>query len=311
MEIIRDLFAWDNPYEGTVLSLGVFDGVHIGHRKVLDLTLAWARELNVPAGVLTFDRMPARVLQKSAPGLLISLDHRLALLGQCGFDFAAVLTFTKELADTGPADFAADVLRSRLRAKGLVVGYDQRFGRNREGDKDVLETLGRGLGFEVRSAPPVRLAGQVVSSTLIRKAIEAGRLTEASLMLGRPVSCRGTARAQKQLGRRIGHPTFWLDLHHEVRPPCGVYAARSISEKHSGPALCNIAKKRRSEHSEFSDRIERAVELCFETNVESLEGEETEVFFLRLLRPELDLSDDARFREQLREDFRHLRAAFS
>ena len=134
---------------------------------------------------------------------------------------------------------------------------------------------------------------------------------EATLMLGRPVSCRGTAREEANLGRRIGHPTFWLDLHHEVRPPCGVYAARSVSRRHSSPALCNIARTRRSEHSEFSDRGERAVELCFEKDVEGLEGAETEVLFLRLLRAELAFGDDARFREQLREDFRHLRATFS
>ena len=308
MQIITDLSGWQNPHEGTIVALGVFDGIHLGHRRVIDIGLEWARERKLPFGVVTFDRIPGRVLSNSGPGLLLSVEHRLSLLEEIGCEFVLLLRFSRSLARLTPQAFAERVLHAKLHAKGIIVGYDQRFGRGAQGDRAMLEELGKRLGFEVRSAPAVSAEGRVVSSTRIRDAIESGRIEEAARLLGRPVSCRGTAHFLDDLSRRLKHPTFWLDLHHEVRPPSGVYAARIQSRSPEGTfALCNVSTVRRSEHGPSSDSRERAVELCFERETGDLDSREAEILLLGLIRRGQPLPNDELLRRQIACDFDRLR----
>jgi len=308
MQIITDLSTWQNPYDGTIVAVGVFDGVHLGHRKVLDVGLEWARGKELPFGVVTFDRIPESVLGNRRPGLLISPEHRLGLLEEFGCDFALLVQFTRTFAGLTPRRFAEDILRDKLSARGVVMGYDQRFGKDRGGDVSTLDDLGASLGFEVRRAPAVRVEGEAVSSTRIRSAVESGRLEDAARMLGRPVGCRGTAHFLGDLTRRLRHSTYWLDLHHEVRPPCGVYAASIRVPDRAFPLiLCNISTVRRSEHNPLSDDAERAVELCFETETSDLNGREVEILLLGMIRAEQPFPGDDAIRLQIGRDFNCLR----
>ena len=286
------------------MCMGVFDGVHVGHRRVIDEAIGWSREARMPACVVTFDRTPPELAVGKGPSrLLVSVEHRLQLLRQSGLDVAALLRFTHALAETEAETFAREILHEALRARGVVIGFDQRFGKGRQGDFETLQSLGRECGFEARRTEPANVAGRVVSSTLIREAIEAGRLEDAVAMLGRPVTCRGTAAANRRMTGRVGHPTVHVDLHHEIRPPAGVYAVSVGEGAEAVSALCNISRRQRSEHSEFSETDECAVEVCFEELKADIDGKEIDVAFVRRLRDEIVFADDEEMRRQIREDW--------
>jgi riboflavin kinase/FMN adenylyltransferase len=221
------------PFTKAKVTLGTFDGVHRGHLSVLRRLLAWARETGGDAVVVTFDRPPrsalaanARAPRGASPGQILSLDHRLMLFDRLGLDATIVLTFDPPLAALEPEDFVKDILVNRLKAEGVLLGHDTRFGRDGRGDFALMRRMAEQFHFETRSVPVVELDGAPVSSTRLREAIRAGDLRLAERLLGRRVSVFGTVISGLGRGRQLGFPTINLDLHHEVRPPQGVYATR-------------------------------------------------------------------------------------
>ena len=308
MIIVRELSTWHPPANGAIVCLGVFDGVHLGHRRVLEETVRWARAESAAAGVVTFDRKPRRLAARSAPPLLLSVEHRMELFRQTGFDFAVLLAFTEALAGTAAEAFVRDILCDRIAVRGVVLGFDQRFGKDRAGDFALLQRLGRTHGFEVRQTPAMRVLGDIVSSTRIRDAIRSGRLAEAAAMLGRPVTCRGNATRNEATSRKTGHPTFVLDLHHEVRPPCGVYAVHVTGGDADVLALCNISASVHPEHGGACDLDEYVVEVCFQDLPGNIEGQEIDLAFLDLIREEMRFADAGQMRRRIRRDFDHLAA---
>ncbi len=244
MEILSGLAALPDPRLRTpVVTWGVFDGVHLGHRRVLDMLVAWARAEGVPCVVVTFDRHPAEVLRGVHVPLISPLGERLRLLGERGVDAVLVLNFTVEFAKTSAEAFIRDVVAGALRAKGVVLGHDSRFGRDREGDLATLEALSRQLGLSVRRGDPEIFEGRPVSSSLLRELIFAGRLAEARRLLGRPPSVIGTVVRGDRRGSAIGIPTANLELHHAVRPPGGVYAAEVPLDGRLHLAVVNIGTR--------------------------------------------------------------------
>lgn len=304
MIVVKDLLAWRNPFEGMIVCMGVFDGVHVGHRRVIDEAIGWSREAKLPACVVTFDRVPPELgVDKGPSRLLVSVEHRLQLLRRCAFDVAVLLHFTHALVETSADTFVRQVLHDALHARGVVVGFNQRFGRGRQGTFETLRSLGEQYGFEARRTEPASVNGRIVSSTAIRDAIHAGRLDDAAAMLGRPVTCRGTAVANRHMTARVGRPTVHVDLHHEIRPPAGVYAVRVGAGPQVSPALCNISPRKCSERSEFSENDECAVEVCFADPDVDIDGKEIDIEFVRLLRDELTFADDHEMRRQIAADF--------
>jgi riboflavin kinase/FMN adenylyltransferase len=244
MEILSGLESIPDPrLRAPVVAWGVFDGVHAGHRKVVRSVLSWAREKGVSSVVATFDRPPAEVLTGRPVPLLSPLGERLRLLGEQGLDFCVVLNFTLEFSKTSAEDFVRGLVAGRLRASGIVLGHDSRFGRDRTGDLDVLGRIGREIGLEVRNCEPEVHEGRPVSSSLIREAVFAGRLDEAARLLGRPPSVIGTVVRGERRGTSIGFPTANLELHHAVRPPTGVYAADVLLEGRGYRAVVNIGTR--------------------------------------------------------------------
>jgi riboflavin kinase / FMN adenylyltransferase len=209
------------PAGASVVSVGVFDGVHLGHLEILRRNVAHARALDARPTVVTFREHPKILLLGRAPRMLTSLDHKLELFRRAGIEHTVVLAFDAELRALSATEFARDFLVLRLRARKFVLGFDSKIGRDREGTPEFL----RSLGLDVEVVSQVQVGGRAVSSTAIREAVELGDLAGAARMLGRRVAVYGDVVRGNQLGRMLGFPTANLDLHHELRPPIGVYAA--------------------------------------------------------------------------------------
>lgn len=211
----------------TAVTIGVFDGVHLGHRAVMDRLVDRARAGGLVPAALTFDPHPLEfVAPERAPRLLTTVVQRVELLAACGIGIVGVLPFP-EIRDLSPETFAVDLLGGRLAARYVAVGTDFRFGRDRAGDVDVLRALGRVHGFEVEAVDLVaRIDGEVVSSTRIRSDIAEGRVADAAVLLGRPVELRGVVVHGDARGRTIGFPTANIHVPERLAVPAdGVYAA--------------------------------------------------------------------------------------
>ena len=224
MEVLTDSDALPGPdAPGSVVSIGVFDGMHLGHRAILAANTERASELDAVATVVTFRRHPKEVLLGRAPRTLTTLEHRLELFRRAGIGRTLVLSFDETLRQTAPEDFVNRICAQGLGARAFVLGFDSKFGRDRAGTPELV----RRLGYETQVVPKVVVGERAVSSTAIREAVELGDIEGATRMLGRPVSVYGEVVAGAQLGRKLGFPTANLDLHHELHPPPGVYAARA------------------------------------------------------------------------------------
>jgi riboflavin kinase/FMN adenylyltransferase len=213
----------------SVVSVGVFDGVHLGHQAILRANRRRAAALGARATVVTFASHPKGVLLGHSPRTLTSLEHRLELFERAGIGRALVLVFDERLRRMTAAEFTRDVLVRGLGARAFVLGFDSKFGRDREGTPQWLQAQ----GLDVETVGQVVVGGRPVSSTAIREAVELGDLVAARAMLGRPCSVLGTVVAGDRVGRKLGFPTANLDLHQELHPPAGVYAgwAREISAR--------------------------------------------------------------------------------
>lgn len=223
-----------------VCTLGVFDGVHLGHRAVLGEAVGWARSMKGEAVVLTFDPHPAAVIRGLKVSLLCTLARRLELIGSHGVDTAIVLSFDKALAGQAAEAFLSRTLFGRIGLKGLVLGYDSRFGHDREGDLAMARRLGPELGFGVRTVEAVPVGGRAVSSRRVREALAAGDLEDARACLGRPWALGGTVIRGEGRGRTLGFPTANLDTGDLILPKPGVYAGTVALEGKPWKAAVNV-----------------------------------------------------------------------
>ncbi len=218
----------DSP--GTVVTVGTFDGVHRGHRRVLERIATCASEMGLRSVLVTFEPHPLEVVNPAAAPLLLTVGaEKIEVVAESGIDYMAIVPFTPTLQRYTAAQFVDDVLRRRFHVRHLVIGYDHGFGRGREGDVAVLRRLGteRGFGVEVVEAVMAE-DGRPVSSTLIRRAVAGGDLPRAAAALGRLYSIAGQVRAGDRRGRLLGYPTINLTPPHprKLLPPTGVYAVR-------------------------------------------------------------------------------------
>jgi riboflavin kinase/FMN adenylyltransferase len=220
VKVFRGLAALRPPAAGTVVTLGVFDGVHVGHRFVVRRAVRLAGRRGLAAAAITFANHPDRVLHARRQPSITSLEHRLELLRELGLDFCLVLSFTPRLAGMSAEDFVGRVIVRRLRAAAVVVGFDCRFGKGARGRPELLQAGVAKHGYEVRVCRAAVVGGLVASSTAIRNALSSGDLLTAERMLGRRISLRGRGRTLKSRRRHLFYPE------HEALPPVGSYAAR-------------------------------------------------------------------------------------
>jgi riboflavin kinase/FMN adenylyltransferase len=276
---------------GSVVSIGVFDGVHLGHQAILAANVARARELDAVPTVVTFAGHPKQVLIGQAPRTLTTLEHRLELFRRAGIEHALVLSFDESLRQVSAEEFVERILIRGLGAKAFVLGFDSKFGHDRRGTPALLASR----GFDVTVVDQVLVGHRAVSSTAIREAVELGDLDGARAMLGRPVSVLGTVVRGDALGRQLGFPTANLDLHHELHPPPGVYYGRAtidpagVAESKLG-AVCNIGF-RPTLASPAPERPRIEVHLLGLDPPRDLYGSTLEMEFLGRLRGEKRFAD--------------------
>ena len=245
MRVIRHLAHVSPPLRRVVLTLGNFDGVHLGHRAIVQRAVSEARAVGGQVVVLTFHPHPVAVLApERSPPLLQSLRDRLALLRDLGADVTVVQRFTPRFAALEPEAFVREFLGAHLELLHIVVGYNVSFGRGRAGTVETLRALGPRLGFAVDAVGPVTVGEEQVSSTALRRMVAAGDVRSAQAFLGRRFTLRGRVVRGEQRGRTLGFPTANL---HQPRglllPADGVYAVRARLDGRAHPAVLNIGMR--------------------------------------------------------------------
>jgi len=242
MRVVRHLGRLPRPLPRVVLTLGNFDGVHVGHQEIVGRAVREARNVGGQAIALTFEPHPIAVLApERAPPILQSLHDRLALLRDLGLGVTVLERFTRRFAALSPDAFVEDFLLRHLELLHVVVGYNVTFGRNRAGSVETLRELGARRGFAVDVVGPVSVDGEDVSSTRLRTLLLAGDVARARRLLGRPHALRGRVVAGDRRGRTLGFPTANLHLRsHLVLPADGVYAVRANVDGRRRDGVLNI-----------------------------------------------------------------------
>ncbi len=225
MELIRGVTSLDRPLVRAVLTIGNFDGLHLGHRAIMKTVIGRARALEGEAVVYTFDPHPRKLLHpETAPRLLMTLAQKCELLEAIGVDVLIVEPFDKTFSSVPPEVFINEYIHERIAPTEIYVGHDFHYGRDREGSMRLLTETGPRLGFSVTIVPEVTHCGRDVNSTRIRALIEQGEVEEAAQLLGRPFCVRAKVIEGEKRGRTIGFPTANLAPENEVLPGAGVYA---------------------------------------------------------------------------------------
>jgi riboflavin kinase/FMN adenylyltransferase len=280
LSAIPDLAALPGP---VYLAIGVFDGVHLGHRSVLLRALADARAGGGSAVAVTFDPHPAKILRpESAPRLLTASAHKLQLIHGLGIETVLVIPFTKEFAATPPEEFVLQLHAACHPLREICVGHEWSFGRGRAGNLEMLGKMGDQLGFDEIGVPAVQVDGEIVSSTAIRAAVERGDLERAARLLGRDYSILGTVVRGDQIGRSLGFRTANLSAHNEQFPPNGVYAVTAVWRGQLLKGVVNLGVR----PTIASTNGERLLELHLLDFEQDIYGEDVEVTFHTCLRPE-------------------------
>jgi len=301
MEVIDQLEKIQIPYENAVVTIGNFDGMHIGHQALFKEVIQKAKEIGGTSIAMTFEPHPIRVLmQNGQPPLITVYEQKLELIDQTGIDVLICIPFTPEFAAVSAAAFVEDLLVRRIGMKAMVVGKDYTYGRNREGTLETLKADGRRLGFEVIVAEwirvPTSLAGRA-SSTLIREMIMDGRVKNARELLGRHYQIRGkVVPGRHRGGRLLDCPTANIHIKDELCPKNGIYAVTVDWKGRCYKGVANIGYS-----PTFDDH-------CFTVEVHiidfdrNLYGEKIRVNFIERIRDEVKFNDLSELSEQIQRD---------
>jgi riboflavin kinase/FMN adenylyltransferase len=294
---------WSHP----VLALGNFDGVHRGHRKILDRVQRVANERAATSVVMTFDPHPPRIVRPDkAPALLMTKAQKLEAIGDAGVQGAAIVRFTQELSHWDPETFVRTVLVDWLQVAEVWVGANFLFGHDRAGNFSLLRVLGARYGFKAEKIDPVRYKDFVVSSTRIRRLVAEGRVDEAGALLGHQYVLDGTVVRGDQRGRTIGFPTANLCTENELMPPHGVYATTTRIGEIVHPSVTNVGTR---------PTVDNSGRTTIETHIFDLDrdlyGLTVRVGFVQRLRDERGFESLELLRAQIDADCRRARVLFN
>jgi riboflavin kinase/FMN adenylyltransferase len=286
-----------------VVTIGNFDGVHLGHRAVLGRVMQRARELEAEAVAVTFDPHPLKVLRPDMNlPLLTTPDQKIELLAQSGLAAVVVLPFSREFAALPAREFVTRYFHERLRVREVVVGHDYCFGRGREGNIDLLKEMGQSLGFTVQVVWAVETDGAVVSSSLIRALLRLGKVSEANRFLGRAYQVSGEVVQGKGRGAKLlGVPTANLRSFNELLPASGIYVVQVGWQGDNFPGVANIGTCPTFDNQELSLEVHL---LDFAHN---LYGQRLEVSFMARLREERRFPSLEALASQIHADIGHAR----
>jgi len=300
----RQVQEWKREHDQVVLALGNFDGVHLGHRKLISETVARAGECSGLSVVLTFCPHPLQVLNPAAaPKMLVSRTKKAELIKALGVDALLEVPFDRSLADLEPEQFISEIIRKEINPVAIFVGFNFNFGRGGRGTPELLRDLGRRFGIEVGVVPPVLVRGLVVSSTVIRQALEEGDVEAAREFLGYWPTLNGQVVGGEMRGREIGFPTANLELPPDlVLPSRGVYAARIELEAGWFNSVVNIGMK-----PTFGNGRDTVVEAHVLDYSGDLYGQQVTVEFRHKLRNENRFDNIGDLIGQIRSDVQQAR----
>ena len=284
----------------SAVALGFFDGVHPGHRSVIQKALDDAKRLGIKSGVVTFKDHPRSLTRGRSPMLLTVIEQRLNLLKELGVDFALVLAFTEELCLLSPREYVENILVNSIGSKSISVGHNHHFGKDREGDANLLASMGKSLDFTVNVANMVTLDGEEVSSSRIRHFIENGMMQKAANLLQRPFSVLGEVEHGDGRGKEIGFPTANLDVYeYQMLPKRGVYVGRArLASKEVIGCVINVGLRPTFE----TKQSELTIEAHLIDHFERLYGQNLEIEFLDFLRDEKKFASKEELVEQIQRD---------
>jgi riboflavin kinase/FMN adenylyltransferase len=289
-----------------VVAIGNFDGVHLGHREVINVAIRQARSIHRPVAALTFEPHPRSFFQPDAPSFRLSSEAaKLRLLAATGLDGAIVLTFDEALAELSAKRFVSDVLVERLGIKGAVIGFNFHFGKGRRGSPEFLEAQGRTHGFSVDIVPPFMLDGKRVSSGAIRDALSAGHVAEANKQLGYPYFVTAQVVHGDKRGRELGYPTANLQLPPDCGLKHGIYAVRvGVGGVWYG-GVANFGRR-----PMFDSGVVLLEVHLFDFSGD-LYGAVLDVAFISWIRPEMNFASVDELVRRMDDDSRHARTALA
>lgn len=289
-----------------VVALGVFDGVHKGHRYILEQTIKKARDIKGTSVVVTFDPHPRR--EQS----LYSLVHRLRLINELGIDICIVIKFTPVFSRIMAVDFVKRILIGKIGAKFIFVGKNFKFGKSASGDYSLLKRLSEECDFEAKEFDMIKTGHKIISSTSIRRLIKEGNLDAARKLLQRPVSVFGTVTKGIRLAQKLGNPTANIDPHHEIIPPSGVYAVKVIFNKKVFDGVCNIGERPTilTKSDELGPGIQKQIEVYIFDFNRNIYGKDLEIQFIRKIRDEKKFTSIGSLAEQIKKDINSAKKIF-
>ncbi len=297
MRIVRGLKSLTERLKNPVLTLGNFDGVHLGHQAIFRKVVERARELGGTSIAFTFEPHPLKVLApERSPRLLNTFHGKMKLFAAAGIDVVICANFTRAFADQNPEDFVRKVLHEKIGVQEVYVGYDYAFGRSREGSIESLIKTGQACGFTVGMVEAVQVNGAVVSSSVVRDLITSGRVEEAAGLLGRFYTIEGDVVHGSRRGHTLGFPTANLDTPNELLPGYGVYAVLAEVDGRRYKGATSIGVRPTFESGPLSIEV-----FLFEFDGD-LYGKQMEVSFVRYLRNEMKFPDAQALITQMHKD---------
>lgn len=281
MLLITDLSRITRKFTNTVLTLGNFDGLHLGHQELIKMVMKRARETGAVSMVVTFRPHPLKILAPDkCPPLISIYEEKIALFEKLGLDVLVKIPFTVDFASMSPEDFTRKVLCELLGAKEIFVGYNYRFGKGRTGNVGTLKKLGKQCGFVVREVEQVSFDGEVISSTKIRKLLAEGSVEQAARLLGRDYAITGVVVKGDGRGKGLGFPTANIAPKHAIIPANGVYAVRFFVREKFYDGIANIGLRPTFDENRLTIEVH-----VLDFN-EDIYGEEISLYFVGRIREE-------------------------
>ena len=300
MKIYRNIknFKAKNP----VVTIGTFDGVHLGHIKIFDKLKEKAKEINGETVVVTFWPHPRFVLEKenNKIKMINTLDEKIKLIEEQQIDHLIIIRFTKTFAKLSSCDFIEQYLYNKIRLKALIVGYDHHFGKNRDGSFEVLKSCAVQYHFSIDKVEPYKINDEIISSTLIRKAISSGELEKANRYLAKKYFLSGTIISGEKIGRNLGFPTANIKLseNYKLLPACGVYAVEIEIKNRKFHGMLNIGYR----PTISTDKTNRSIEVNIFNFKENIYNKQIRVYFYKKIRNEMKFHSLDRLKQQLIKD---------
>lgn len=292
---------------GRAVALGYFDGVHQGHKKILNKLTSLAHERGIPSMVHTFSSLPKSKKgdgRDKSNSMLTTLSEKIGCFERTGLDETALFPFSESVSSMHAMDFLQNQLKELLGAKVIVAGEDYRFGRSREGNMELLTFWGQENGIEVFAVPPVMYRDKVISSTWIRECVRNGRISLANSLLGYPISYEGIVQQGQRLGRTLGFPTANIVIEPgKLIPAFGVYASVLYMNDEFYPSITSVGLRPTVNTSDFIPLVET---MMYDHSMD-IYGEKIRIFLISFMRPEYRFADVAALKEQVHKDMAEVR----